>query len=201
MTDIDKKLLEEFGREVYRNKWDKDGNEARAAYRAEDLFAASALLKYPDLIPATEDENIHGHIDFKCRNLGGIDVKARKQAFAEGRIWIELKNVQGDDGWLFGDMDHIAFEWDDHFKIVPRDWLHTRLFDLIDKAIKVQHKSKALYNYYDRSKYGRKDLITQVTTEDILFVTVETIQFTTQQEVDKYRQNTFGTNDGENDGR
>ena len=198
MTDIDKKLAEEFGRDVYRNKWDKNGDMARVAYRAEDLFAASTLLKYPDLIPATEEENINDHIDFKCKKLGGIDVKAKKESFNEGKIWIELKNVQGEDGWLFGNMDHIAFEWDDHFKIVRRDWLHTRLFDLIDKAVTVQHKSRALYNYYDRSKYDRKDLLTQVTTEDILFLTVETIEFTNQQEVENYRLRTFGDNGKQN---
>jgi|TARA_B100001094_G_scaffold90054_1_gene86145 hypothetical protein len=192
MNEIDKKLYNEFGRDVYRNKWDKDGKEAKAGYRAEDLFAASALKYYPDLKPSTEEENIKDHIDFKCEGLGTVDVKAKKQSFDEGLIWIELKNVIGEDGWLFGNQDRIAFEWNDHFRIVRRDWLHTRVGDLLDKAKPVKHKSRALYNYYDRSQYGNKDLLTQITTQDVYFVTESTIDFATEQEVTQYRESTFG---------
>ena len=188
---IDKKLYDEFGREVYRNKWDQDGNDARVGYKAEDLFAASALRTYKDLGPATEDENINDHIDFKCSKLGGIDVKAKKQSFDEGLIWIEFKNVAGDNGWLYGRANYIAFEWDDHFRLVRLIDLQVKVHDLTKKAKYVNHKSKALYNYYDRSKWGNKDLLTQVTAMDIWWITEHVIPFCNQLELDNYRERTF----------
>ena len=37
-NEIDKELYEKFGRDVYRNKYDNDGDNAKTGYEAEDAF-------------------------------------------------------------------------------------------------------------------------------------------------------------------
>lgn len=175
MTDIDKKLYEDFGRTVYRNKYDVSGRDANVGYRAEDSFeaAAKAIDKYSDLKPATEEENIKLHIDFKAKYLGGIDVKSKKKSFDDGEIWVEITNVAGEDGWLYGGANYIAFEWDDHFRMVPRRDLVITVGRLTKKARQVWHKDKALYNWYQRK--DRKDWLTKITTDDVWWITEFTI--------------------------
>ena len=172
MTDIDKQLYDDFGRYVYRNKYDIDGRDANTGYAAEDAFELACLNSelYSDIKPATEEENIELHIDFKTSRLGGIDVKAKKESFNEGKIWIEHTNVAGEKGWLHGGANYIAFDWGDHFRLVKRADLVITVGRLTEKAREVKHKSQALYNWYQRK--DRKDWLTQVTTDDIFFITV-----------------------------
>jgi len=177
MNDIDKRLYNEFGKQVYRNKYDTKGEQARAAYKSEDLFEASAFQYYGPVQPATERENIEEHIDFHVTGLGSVDVKSAKSNITDGLVWIEIQNVVGEDGWLYGSSKYIAFEFHDHFRLVPTDWLRIRVGDLTSKAREVTWKGHALYNHYTRKKYNRNDILTQVTAEDILFVTEKTLPF------------------------
>ena len=177
MNEIDKSLSEEFGKDVYRNKYDKDGKQARAAYKSEDLFEASAFKYYGKVKPATEEENVKGHIDFHVETVGSVDVKSKKSTFINGLIWIEIQNVVGNHGWLYGDADYIAFEWDDHFKLCPTQWLQLNVAKWTARATEVTWREHALYNHYTRKKFGRDDILTLVTMEDILFTSELTVPF------------------------
>jgi len=145
---------------------------------------------------STREEDMYDHIDYwvKRRGLKGeviessVDVKGCNHPEC---IWIEFKNVAGDNGWLYGRANYIAFEWDDHFRLVRLIDLQVKVHDLTKKAKYVNHKSKALYNYYDRSKWGNKDLLTQVTAMDIWWITEHVIPFCNQLELDNYRERTF----------
>lgn len=170
-NEIDKELYEKFGRDVYRNKYDNDGDNAKTGYEAEDAFflACQHYDEYSDISPATEDENVLEHIDFKAKKFGSVDVKSKKEAFDQGQIWIEHTNVVGEKGWLYGGARYIAFDWGDHFRMVPLEWLQITVNKLTKNAKEVKHKNAALYNWYQRK--GRKDWLTKVTAEDIFFIT------------------------------
>ena len=109
-----------------------------------------------------------------------VDVKSRKKTsrkdknFNDDWIWLELKNVQGKDGWLLGASTHIAFERENEFVLVPRN----ELFTWVKKAIaernggkitikcKAKNARDAKYKYYTR--WNRQDLLTQVHYDDML---------------------------------
>ena len=91
--------------------------------RAEDLFQHVCAFNNLSLRPATRSENFR-HFDFviwpwtafplACRTAR-VDVKAIKcpQRGASPDptlIFVELKDVAGNKGWVFGDADLIAFE-------------------------------------------------------------------------------------------
>lgn len=81
--------------------------------------------------------------------------------------WIEIANVKGNLGWLYGKADYIAFE-------TLEDWMIVRRVDIIDlvnlKVInKSISKSKDFYTLYQR--YGRQDIIVKVPTSDLRRIT------------------------------
>lgn len=77
--------------------------------------------------------------------------------------WVELKNVRGNPGWLFGKADYIAFEGE-------KDWIvcrRTDIIKLIDSKVtnKSIDKSRSLYTYYQRN--GRQDIVVKVLSSDL----------------------------------
>lgn len=76
---------------------------------------------------------------------------------------MELKNVRGNPGWLFGKADYIAFEGE-------KDWIvcrRTDIIKLIDSKVtnKSIDKSRSLYTYYQRD--GRQDIVVKVLSSDL----------------------------------
>lgn len=116
----------------------------RMGQRAEDLFQRVCVSNGLSLRPATREENFR-HFDFvvwpwtafplPCRSAR-VDVKAIKcpQRGAPPDptvIFVELKDVAGKRGWVFGDADLIAFEQPlDTFLVVKRE-------DLAHKAQRI----------------------------------------------------------------
>lgn len=125
--------------------------------------------------PATEEEDITLHVDTwwftdKGQKIG-IDVKGlkkdkRSDSFANPDIhWIELKNVNGKPGWIYGEEDYVAFEsMDSWILITPK-----RLLDIIDKNVtnkEITNSNTETFRYYQRE--GRKDVIVKVPTSYII---------------------------------
>lgn len=167
---------------TYQNKFDKSGECATQGASAEELFLDMATARNYVVKKATRNQNIFDHIDFyltgRSKDTGSdhtitVDIKARKKTsrkdskFNDSWVWVEIKNVQGRDGWLYGQSDFIAFEQKDCFILCPRKVLievvksNVRFdLDYVDRA------SQAKYRIYQRS--GRRDQITQVKVEDLL---------------------------------
>lgn len=125
---------------------------------------------------ATEAEDINEHWDIKLETK--FDVKAVKRVNRhdddtnENIHWVELKNVRGNVGWLYGEADYFAFETDDYWVIVEK----LALQGFMKKKLKdrVYCEKPELYKLYRRK--GRQDLVTLVKTIDLMVIAELTIE-------------------------
>lgn len=118
-----------------------------------------------DIKKTSKDQDM-GHVDFVVEGKT-VDVKGLKDTHKEGKILLELKNVQGKDGWCSKSGPNlVAFDFGAFF-------LHVKNADLI-KLIKkkcdltqtVSKISDALYKSYSRK--DRDDLMTVVSLTDVI---------------------------------
>ena len=166
----------------YRNKYDYTGESQKNGMTAENSFEDLAKQKNLNPIRATRKQQI-SHIDFILNAKNGlkytVDVKARKKSSRsdfkvnDELVWIEFKNVSGNQGWLYGAADYIAFEREDDFIIVSRLNLVTLCERLVNKKLKTTTSKDALYKMYTR--IGRNDEISIIKMQDILNNTKTTI--------------------------
>lgn len=130
---------------------------------AEDLF--KNLLS--NAKKSTKEQDINEHWDFEVDGIK-YDVKTQKRLNRSDRdvssiIWIELQNVRGNDGWIKGKADKIAFLLDNKFIIVDR----IKLFEYIKSTItNLEIQSFKEYKRWYQRK-GRKDVITYIYLSDI----------------------------------
>ena len=97
----------------------------------KERFFSQDLIKQEggEVIKSNKKSDIYDHIDLvwikDFKNIT-FDVKAAKKSqrsdlYPDYNIhWIELKNVKGNPGWLFGKSDYIAFECKDFWLCVDR---------------------------------------------------------------------------------
>ena len=159
------------------NKFDMSGECFSRGRKAEDLFLELSVSKDFYCKPSSKSDNIYKHVDFvleKNSKIFTVDVKARKKtnrfdkSFEDDWIWIELKNVNGRNGWLYGASDFIAFERINDFVLICRKKLIKLVESFnIDKEL-VSKANLAKYKFYQRR--GRKDLSTQIEMSKILKV-------------------------------
>jgi len=137
---------------------------------SEQKFLQSCRNKNFTVQQSSKLEDIHEHWDFKVNN-STVDVKALKRInrsdsmFSTDYTWVELQNVRGNTGWLFGDADYIAFEQLNHFLIVKR----IDLIDFCKKNVKdqfVDRASQAIYKKYQRK--NRQDIISLISLKDLV---------------------------------
>lgn len=158
----------------YRNSFDFSGQNQISGERAEDLFEKIALKKNLKIQRATVKQQL-SHIDFILTNTKNqsffFDVKARKKIsrastdFSDDLVWIEFKNVAGNQGWLYGSSDYVVFERENDFVIVPRVNL-VSLCERIVSNIKVDKSKDCLYKKYSRK--DRQDEISLIKMKDIV---------------------------------
>ena len=145
--------------------------------KAEDKFKSYLQnIKKLKVEKATENENIFLHIDYwfwKTNNVNSsVDVKTSDRVtkhLNDNIAWIEIQNVNGKKGWVYGDAEFIVFELVCYWLIVPRK----KIVDFIEKYVSddfVEDKKDALYKKYTRKRYGRDDIITIVKIQDLMFM-------------------------------
>lgn len=127
------------------------------------------LVKKPEheiILPTTE-QDINEHWDVSIDGVK-FDIKALKKVNRSDDDvnpeihWVEIRNVHGKPGWLYGMADYIAFETDKSWLIVKR----LTLVALIDDRLRVVITTEPeLYKMY--SRYGRYDVLTILPTEDL----------------------------------
>jgi hypothetical protein len=117
---------------------------------------------------STEEEDMKGHFDLSVTSR--IDVKGLKKvnrsddAPDENLHWLEIKNVNGGYGWVYGEADYFAFETIDYFVVVSKEGVQQLLKDLVEKKYTKEPK---LYRLYSRK--DRKDVLTLVKTIDLIY--------------------------------
>tara|TARA_R100000773_G_C4147906_1_gene71324 strand:+ start:15 stop:536 length:522 start_codon:yes stop_codon:yes gene_type:complete len=134
--------------------------------KAEDHFKQLMEARGYFVLPATKEQNIKDHVDFwvdhkdineqqKVSHYYGVDVKGNRHLDC---IWLEIKNVLGNKGWLEGEAEYIVFDIKE-----LKGFCFYRRTDLLDYCQKITKyaQSKEDYNkFYTRS--GRKDKLVKV---------------------------------------
>lgn len=156
----------------------KNEKEVNSGNKSELTFKKLFLTS----IKATKEQDMKDHWDIMV-NLDNkavkIDVKSIKKENRndilpnENYHWVEITNVNGDTGWLYGDSDLIAFEVEDYFVLVGtlklRKFLERKMGYISSEIenIEVVH-NKSPYSFYQRK--GRKDIVVRVKTIDLIYI-------------------------------
>ena len=148
----------------------KQGNDAEKKFK--DLMELRGNI----CIKSSRSDDINKHIDFYV-NQFSVDVKGNRHLET---IWLELKNVKGNKGWLEGEADYIVF---DVVELKSFCFFNTeKLFNYV-KDIKEIAKDKKDYNkLYTRKE--RKDVLVKVRYNDIKHLEKQKIKY--EQETEQY---------------
>jgi hypothetical protein len=159
----------------FRSRYDYTGKCQEMGESAENIFESLAKEKKLNPVRTTRKQQI-AHIDFILTAKNGVkyfvDVKARKRSarnnskLSDDLIWIEFKNVAGNNGWLYGSADYIAFERENDFVIVSRANLVTLCERIVNLNSITKDPKDALYKLYTRT--DRRDKICMIKMQDIL---------------------------------
>jgi len=85
---------------------------------------------------------------------------------------LEIFNVHGKHGWVYGGADKFAFEINEYWVIVDKTKVQKLIKERVSKVL-VKSMDEALYALYGRD--GRKDRITLVKTIDLIIISDEII--------------------------
>lgn len=113
-----------------------------------------------------EDMEEHWDVMFDGKKVdvkGLKKVTRRDEEVNENFHWLELVNVRGDWGSVYGKADLFAFESEEYWILVEKSKLH----ELIKKkCVKQMVAFPTLYRMYQRT--DRKDILTLVKTIDLM---------------------------------
>ena len=133
---------------------------------AEKRFIEACKAIAYEIKKATAQEDIYSHIDYwvkrKDADWYGVDVKGNRHPKT---IWVEFKNVRGDEGWLNGLAEFIAFDIAEEggFVVIRRQELLEWCIENVSADFVT--KDKAHRNLYQRE--GREDVLTKLHLEDL----------------------------------
>lgn len=128
-------------------------------------------------VSPTIDENMFNHwdvslFDYKIDVKGLRKKKRSDEDYDEEIHWIELKNVKGNIGWLYGESDYFAFELKKSWILVCKTDLQNFIHEVCKDKIKSDKPE--LYKLYTRN--GRKDILTIVKSLDLCQISTEIIK-------------------------
>lgn len=140
-----------------------------------------------EIIPSTEYEDAHKHIDLfwkycEEKRKVGFDVKgARKRSRYDKEVnydstWLELQNVNGQPGSMYGEADYIVFEGKNNWLITNRKQLLDKLLTEISDDTLYTDNPKCYFKKYQRAKWGRNDIIVEVPVSFLEDCTVKKIR-------------------------
>jgi len=140
------------------------------AKKVEEEF--SKLLLNPR--SSNTQQDIHEHWDVAGilpqveRDLK-FDVKGLKKLqrqqteYQDDFAWIELKNVRGNKGWLYGKADYIVFERFQEWLLVHRE----KLIKFTEQKLKDLNYNKGRKAYHIYNRVNRKDELTLIPFHDM----------------------------------
>lgn len=136
--------------------------------KKEQAFASH----FNNVVYSTTQEDINEHWDVMVDGFK-YDVKAIKKINRadlepnENYHYLEILNVNGKHGWVYGKADYIAFETKKYWVIVSLKELQNFIAKNVIKTY-VSKADESLYRLYRR--YGRKDCITMIKTLDLMAI-------------------------------
>lgn len=150
---------------------------------AENKFAIMAKERDFDIVKSSVKKDKEEHWDFEISKQlthgfykRKFDIKAMKKVngeYTDELIYIELQNVGGTAGWLYGKQDGVVFEMKESFILVNLEDLRKKVESLVDvNAPSVPTVSnKKPYVIYDRKRWDNNDdRMLLITKEDLLSV-------------------------------
>jgi len=162
----------------YKNKYDNRGCSSIDA-DATTLFLNLCAKKKFKTKKATPNQDKYEHWDWEIKTPVGyhlVDIKGLKRinsqdtAADDSLLCVEYENVTGNDGWLQGKAEFIAFLVKEGFIFVKRADLLELSRALVDwnSDPTPSPRNKKPYIVYQRSQWNRKDLFAYLKKEDIL---------------------------------
>jgi hypothetical protein len=128
----------------------------------------------------SKQEDMFDHWDFKVIIKGRefkIDIKSLKEQARVDYHWIELQNVRGEKGWLYGKADYILFECMEEWLLVKRQTLLDYTIGKTNGKPLIYTKSidhlKAGYTY---QRYKREDITTILSTDELKSIQAKVIK-------------------------
>lgn len=141
--------------------------------KTEEKFAK--LFRNPIFSDVEQDRHEHWDVE-----IGGVkfDIKGLKHAVKgedpdEMYHIVELKNYNGDAGWLYGKADCFAFETHDYWVLVEAKKLREFVAEKTEKVIVKDFDRSILYKLFRWDFKKTKALITMVKTIDLMYLSYE----------------------------
>jgi hypothetical protein len=137
----------------------------------ETLFKKIMQARGNTVIKSLSHDDIHKHIDFYVNGFG-VDVKGSRHLNC---IWLETVNVLGNNGWLNGDADFIAFDIVElqSFSIYKRN----DLLSFTKGITETTETKEDFLKIYSRTKWGRKDQLIKCRYNDIKHLETQIIKY------------------------
>jgi hypothetical protein len=159
-------------RQAERNHY-MDERSITAGESAEKAFPKAARAKSMEVERGSRHDERVNHIDFWMSPKGwrpnfakgesmsdkprwGIEVKAMKRiSRADPRpqsewLWVEFKNINGGEGWLYGKATFLAAETPEGFALINLKMLRQFAEERVDREAKVTRPQEARYRSYTR---------------------------------------------------
>lgn len=136
-------------------------------FRAESRFQNT----FPESVASDRADDVNG-VDFFLGDKT-IDVKAIKSKDRGGSKddsvhWLELKNVQGNPGWIYKGVDYIAFETNKYFILCNPKKLQTLIEELNLGEPEIKNGVTEMYTPYTRP--GKQDVIVLISSLDLAYI-------------------------------
>jgi len=139
--------------------------------KVEQIFVEAyrnLARKELDVVYPTQKQDMVEHWDVQINgkkiDVKGAKRKSRKELEFDDKIhWVELWNVNGDPGWLYGEADYFAFQWRDNFILVKSEDLQGYIKGLNINCITNEPKLGCFY-----SRAGRRDLLLLMSSENLV---------------------------------
>lgn len=157
----------------------QNGHSTRVGAMGERIFERWAQKQGWTARKATRAEDMR-HIDYFLDIDGveiAVDVKGLKRGICDNRVLIELLNVNGDKGWLFGEAFAIAFQiGPERFLFVERE----KLAKLVNRKMGIfgdireslDHSLRSFSKFCPAPRWYRRadrmDAITNICLDDLV---------------------------------
>jgi hypothetical protein len=134
---------------------------------AEVRFMRAAAHMGLEVVKSSRSDDMNKHVDYWLAydSMGpwGVDVKGNN---LPDEIWVELMNVQGKSGWLYGESKIIAFDMPEEggFSVVDTEELRIFCEENVEDTM-VSNKADA-----ELKKYRRKDRLDIITKLNLMII-------------------------------
>jgi len=136
---------------------------------SESRFKSLCALQSWPCFKSSREDDMFKHIDFYVvTDEGEISVDVKHSSDVE-QIWVELKNVRGKTGWLYGEATHICFDVPLVNKMVMVERKELAAYIAENCTKEFVKKDEAYLKLYTRQ--GRADILTFIKLYDLFYLT------------------------------